>query len=96
MADVIASGFYAWDHDRVGEDDDERAKRIRELKARYDDCHRALWEVSAAHHRGNRVLTVLRQICVQEFDEHAVWANEDRKGDLRLGLNTVERCLGRR
>ena len=106
VPELVSSGFYAWESDRelqtVGEGDDSaedavnrEQKRIRELKARYDDCHAALLDVSRTHRRGLRILSVLRDICIFERNEHTLTRDEEKKGDLRLGLNTVERAMGR-
>ena len=104
VPELVSSGFYAWESDTrtVAQGDetaeqaaDRERKRIRELKQRYDDCHAALLDVSRSHRRGLNILSVLRDICIFERGEGALARDAEKTGDLRLGLNTVERVMER-
>lgn len=93
MSECISAGFYAWEGDRIEIDPKEAAKRIAKVKDRYNDCHDTLAELGRLHNRGHKILHVMREICIQENQESKLWADPDKLGDLRLGLNAVQRVL---
>ncbi|MFA7280830.1 MAG: hypothetical protein WC100_12105 [Sterolibacterium sp.] len=96
MSECVSTGFYAWEGDHVEIDHDEARKRVQRVKEQYTQTHEALWELGRHHNRGNKILVVLREICVAEQDERDLWADSQKLGDLRLGLNAVEKILANR
>lgn len=93
MSERVATGFFAWEGDRHETDPDEAAKRIERIKSAYDDTVCALAELGRSHNRGNRILKVMRDVCISEQDERQVWRDYAMLGDLRLGLNAAHRVL---
>ena len=87
------SGFYSWEGDRVEIDEDEAAKRVQRVKGRYNACFDAVTDVSRTLSRGNKIHRVLKDVCILEMDERALWASSEMLGDLRVGLNTVGKVL---
>ena len=93
FADAIATGFYAWEGERTEIDQEEADRRVRRVRERYNDCHDALAELGRQHGRGRNILIVMREICVAETEERSLWHDAGKLGDLRLGLNAVQRVL---
>lgn len=93
MSECISAGFYAWEGDRVEINEDEAKKRVQAVKDRYNNCHETLTELGRLHNRGHKILHVMRDVCIQENQERGLWADPDKLGDLRLGLNAVHRVL---
>jgi hypothetical protein len=93
MSECVSTGFYSWEGDRNEVDPDEAAKRIERVKENYNNVFCALVKVGREHNRGNRILHVMRDICIQEQDERQVWRDNAMLGDLRLGLNAAHRVL---
>lgn len=86
-------GFYRWEGEEGNIDPEESRKRLDHVKTRYNDCHDALAELGRVHKRGHKILNVMREICVAEVEEKAIWADQQKLGDLRLGLNSVHKIL---
>lgn len=95
LLQMQGGGFYRWEGEESQIDADETRKRIERVKSLYNDCHEALSNVGLAHRRGNKILIIMREICVAELEENSLWgkAGEARLGDLRLGLNAVHKIL---
>jgi hypothetical protein len=89
MSERISTGFSPFEAD-INPDHQQSDQEIQDL---YDDCHCALVKLGREHNRGNRILIVMREICITEQDEHHVWRDDAKLGDLRLGLNAVHRVL---
>lgn len=86
-------GFYRWEGDEGNIDPEESRKRLDYVKTRYNDCHDALYELGRVHKRQHKILHVMREICVAEIEEKTIWADQQKLGDLRLGLNSVHKIL---
>jgi hypothetical protein len=93
MSECVSTGFYSWEGDRHEVDPEEAAKRVQRIRERYNDCHDTLADLGRQHGRGRNILIVMREVCVQECEEKALWRDEAKIGDLRLGLNAVHRVL---
>lgn len=89
LSEFVGGGFYLWENDSVGPTPDE----IDLTKNRYNKCHETLAELGRMHGRGRNILIVMREICVAEVEERALWHDQSRLGDLRLGLNAVQKVL---
>lgn len=95
MSEYISGreGGYEWEGDKLEIDPEEAAKRIVFVKDRYNNCHETLTELGRLHNRGHKILHVMRDVCIQESQERGLWADPDKLGDLRLGLNAVQKVL---
>ena len=93
MAENVSTGFYSWEGDRKEVDQDEADKRVIRVRERYNDCHDALHALGQLHNRGRNILIVMREICIQEAEERPLWHDNQKLGDLRLGLNAVHKVL---
>lgn len=95
LLSMQGGGFYRWEGDESQIDPEESRKRLDRVKTLYNDCHEALFSLGKVHHRGNKILVIMREICVAEQGEQQLWgaAGEARLGDLRLGLNAVHKIL---
>jgi hypothetical protein len=93
MSECIATGFYSWEGETIEPDPEEAAKRVHRVKERYNDCHETLAELGRFHGRGRHILIIMREICIAEAEEKALWHDQAKLGDLRLGLNAVHKVL---
>lgn len=95
LIQMQGGGFYRWEGEEAKIDPEESRKRLDRVKTQYNDCHDALAALGRVHKRGNKILSIMREICVAEHDENDLWgrAGEVRLGDLRLGLNAVHKIL---
>lgn len=93
MSECVSTGFYTWEGDTQEIDPVEAAKRVQRVKDKYNDIVCTLTELGRSHNRGHKILIVMREICITEQDERAVWRDYAMLGDLRLGLNAAHRVL---
>lgn len=93
LLSMQGGGFYRWEGEDGSIDPDESRKRLDRVKTQYNECHDALYELGRIHHRGRKILLVMREICVAEVEEKTIWADQQKLGDLRLGLNAVHKIL---
>lgn len=88
LTEMISTGFYPWAVEELSTE--EQQKRIAETRQLYDDCHCALDHLGREHRRDKRILKIMNEVCVFEYE----WVmSDDDLGNLRLGLNCVGKLL---
>lgn len=93
MSECISTGFYSWEGDRHDPDPEEAAKRLIRIKERYNECHTVLSQLGRLHGNDRKILLIMKAICIEEREEKELWHNAEKIGDLRLGLNAVQKIL---
>ena len=95
LTESVATGFYAWEADGVEGDAEEKERRRRRLRAKYDLCHDRLHEVGRTLSHGrpaqNDLLKITRKVCLEER-----YPDDAELGNLRVALNALGRVLGKR
>ena len=93
LSERVQTGFYNWGTDEIPRDQEtpeERAERIHETKTKYADCFEAMGQLGRTLGRGHRILFAVNKVCIENQ-----YPNQGDIGDLRLGLNAIDRILRR-
>lgn len=89
MSERISTGFSPFESD-ANPDHQQSDQEIQDI---YDHVHSELTKLGRLHNRGHKILHIMRDVCITESNERAIWRDHVAMGDLRLGLNLAHRLL---